>query len=95
MRLRIDYVGDVARAYVGDQLIDDNFYFGRPWEIGLKRFAPEVLEKGLTIKILPLRKELPVYLPEDHRPTFDDKGEALELRGVDAVPLYETRLTAG
>lgn len=28
--LRIDYVGDVARAYIGGRLIDDDFYYGRP-----------------------------------------------------------------
>jgi hypothetical protein len=94
LRLRVNYVGDVARAYIGDRLIDDNFYFGPPWEISLKRFAPEVLEKGLTIKVLPLRKDLPVYLPEDQRPTFDAKGEALELRQVEAAPVYEMPLTA-
>ncbi|MFV0337701.1 MAG: hypothetical protein ACK5LK_05600 [Chthoniobacterales bacterium] len=48
--LRIHYTGDIARAYIDDRLVDDDFYFGRPWEIGLWRFVPEVFEKGITIK---------------------------------------------
>jgi beta-galactosidase len=58
--LRINYTGDIGRAYLGDRLISDDFYVGRVWEIGLKRFSPEALEKGLTLKVLPLRKDAPV-----------------------------------
>jgi beta-galactosidase len=51
--LKIDYVGDVGRAYLDGSLIADHFYFGRAWEIGLKRFAPDVLAMGLVLKFLP------------------------------------------
>jgi len=66
--LQVDYVGDAARAYLGDRLVADDFYYGRVWEIGLKRFAPEVLEKGLTLKFLPLRLDAPVYIEAQRRP---------------------------
>jgi hypothetical protein len=86
--LKIDYTGDVARASLGERFIEDDFYTGLPSNIGLNRFAPEVLEKGLTIKVLPLRKDLPIYLEPQAVPTFDGKGEALDLRGITAVPEY-------
>jgi len=92
--LRIDYVGDIARAYLGGRLIDDDFYFGRPWEIGLSRFAPEILEKGLTIKILPLRRDAPIYLPKDRWPPFDDSGQAGTIRGIAADTEYEVVIPA-
>ena len=91
--LRIDYAGDIGRALVGDRLVDDDFYFGRPWEIGLSRFAPEVLEKGLTVKILPLRRDAPIYLPKDRWPAFDASGQAAEIRSVTAEPLYEVAVS--
>ena len=97
VRLRVNYVGDVARAYVGDRLIDDNFYFGAPWQIGLRRFAPEVLTKGVTLKVLPLQTNAPIYLPEECRPTtqrFGDHGTALTC-DVDARPVYDLRFSVG
>ncbi len=82
--LKIDYVGDVARLYVGDRLVADDFYFGRVWEVGLKRLGAD----RLTLKILPLRKDAPIYLPRDRRPQFDD-DEAVGVRDISAEPEYE------
>jgi beta-galactosidase len=83
--LKINYVGDVARAYIGDRLIDDDFYFGQPWEIGLKRFAPEVLEKGITLKILPKPDNARIYIQQDLRPRIIANGQTAEFNGVDLL----------
>src|SRR5262249_44045780 len=40
--LEIDYTGDVGMAFIKGQLVDDHFYFGQPWRIGLKRFLPRL-----------------------------------------------------
>ena len=37
--LSIEWTGDVARAYVGEQLIADQFWYGRPWEIDVTSAA--------------------------------------------------------
>ena len=61
--LNIDYRGDVARLYVNGQLIDDSFYYGRPFQYALWR-----LPKGcrqLELRILPLQKDMPVYFPRE------------------------------
>ena len=61
--LNIDYRGDVARLYANGQLIDDNFYYGRPFQYALWR-----LPKGcrqLELRILPLQKDMPVYFPRE------------------------------
>ncbi len=92
--LKVKYQGDVARAYVEEQLIDDNFYYGEPWEMGLRNFPAAAMD-GLTIKILPLRKDSPIYLPEDRRPEFDPSGQAINLEGVSADPVYEVQMQAG
>jgi hypothetical protein len=83
--LKINYVGDVARAYIGDRLIDDDFYFGQPWEIGLRRFAPEVLEKGITLKLLPKPDNARIYIQQDLRPRIIANGQTVEFSGVDLV----------
>jgi len=94
VRLKIDYAGDAARAYIGDKLIDDDFFYGRPWELGLNRYAPDVLTKGITIKILPLTAANPAYIQPEVRPRPDGGGAALGLRGVEAVGVYESSIPA-
>lgn len=62
--LRIHWTGDVARAYVGDTLVADQFFSGRPWDIGLDRLPAAALRAhGLRLKLLPLRADAPVYVP--------------------------------
>jgi beta-galactosidase len=87
--LRLDYVGDAGRLYLDGHLIADDFYNGKPWEIGLKRFAPQIFEKSLVLKLLPLRKDAPVYIAPQYRPDFRNASEVLELRGMRAEAEYE------
>ena len=61
--LNIDYRGDVARLYANGQLIDDNFYNGRPFQYALWRLPKEC--KQLELRILPLQKDMPVYFPRE------------------------------
>jgi len=91
--LQIGYKGDVARAYIGSRLINDNFYNGKAWEIGLSRFAPGVLEQGITVKILPLRKDAPIYIAEEHKPEFGDKNEIAQIDNVKFIAEYEAVVT--
>ena len=91
--LRIAYAGDVARIYDGKRLIDDNFYNGIPWEIGLKRFGREGLPGEIALSVLPLRKDAPVYLPKAMWPSFPESGQIAEVRSVRIIPEYEVVLS--
>jgi beta-galactosidase len=93
--LRINYAGDTARAYIGDKWIDDQFYFGPQWEIGLKRFAPDVLAQGITLKVMPLRADDPVNIQPEFRPAMGADGQAIELRGVEIQRQYEMKVEVG
>ena len=33
--VEIDYVGDVGMVFLNGEMVDDHFYFGQPWRIGL------------------------------------------------------------
>ncbi|MDR3710623.1 MAG: beta-galactosidase [Capsulimonadaceae bacterium] len=81
--LRIRYTGDAARLYSGDYLIDDNFYNGAAFEIGLDRYASLVAKGGLTLKILPLRKDAPIYLEGMEKIDFGPDGSIVRLEGVE------------
>lgn len=54
--LRIEYEGDIGYAFIGNKLINDNFFNGQIWEIGLKRYFNELAEKDIYIFISPIRK---------------------------------------
>jgi len=61
--LTISYQGDCARLYADGQLIADHFQYGRPFLYGLWRL-PEGT-KELELRILPLQKDAPIYLPRE------------------------------
>jgi hypothetical protein len=79
--LTIDYIGDVARLYAGDVLLNDNFYNGTPWRISMRRYADAIKSGPLELRILPLRSDAPVYL--GRRPRFD--GQKAELISATAA----------
>lgn len=82
--LRFPYVGDVARVYGDGELLTDNFYNGKAFEVGLKHFAP-VAKQELTIDILPLQKDAPVYYPQTSLPDFSKSRFAVELPRVEVI----------
>jgi beta-galactosidase len=87
--LRINYTGDVARFYAGGKLLTDNFYNGAPWLIGLDRVPCRDWDR-LVLKILPLRNQAPIYLPNGARPAPSPDGQVVKLNEVQTVAEYET-----
>ena len=80
--LRIRYVGDVARLTLNGKLIEDNFYCGREFDLGLNRCAPEILNGDLQLEILPLRQDAPIFLEPKARPDFGADKTLLKLQSV-------------
>ena len=90
--LRIHYQGDVARLLLNGRLINDNFYNGEVFEIGLRRFAPEILTGELTLQILPLQEAMPVYFEPGAKPRFNAEGLALKIERVEVVERVREQL---
>ena len=94
--LEIRYEGDVGRLYSADTLLDDRFYNGLPWRIGLRRFADQISRGPLELRLLPLRSDAPIYLEPRYRPTdFPASGQIVRLVSVRAIPQYELVVGAG
>lgn len=88
--LEVNYVGDIARLYAGDVLLNDNFFNGTPWRISLRRYADALRAGPLELRILPLRRDAPIYLAASHRPrSFPANGQIAAVTSVQAIPVYE------
>jgi beta-galactosidase len=90
--LRIAYTGDVGRLSVNGDLLEDNFYNGLPWMIGLKRFGQTIEGRKLELSILPLRKDAPIFLDMHPRPSFVGNGQIGELESMKLIPQYKFQI---
>jgi hypothetical protein len=90
--VRVRYEGDVARMYSGGSLLDDNFWNGLPWEVGLAEVgALSRRAQTLQIRILPLPRTYPMFLEDPALLHF--RGASVgSLLGVDLIPRYRLRV---
>ena len=91
--LEVRYTGDIARLYSGTTLLDDDFATGRPWRIGLARYAAELARGPLTLRVMPLRGDAPVYIPTQPPPR--DRAQVAEVQSVRVEPAYDFVEDAG
>jgi len=75
---------DIGRLYRGTRLLHDNFFNGTTWEVGSKQFAPDVFSNGIYLKILPLRKDAPIYLPKSSWPEFKEESQVAKVNSITA-----------
>ena len=88
--LRINYVGDVAMAFMKGQLVQDEFYHGEPWSIGLKRYYNDLKSNPLTFYFRPLQSDAPFLrdLPKQVVPDFTN-GSVVDIKDVQVIPEYK------
>jgi beta-galactosidase len=84
--LRIHYAGDAARVLQDGSLVDDNFWNGLPWTVGLREIGDQS-GGTLELKVLPLPKVYPMYLERGGELQFHG-DRAVGLEGVELVPQY-------
>ncbi len=78
--LQIDYAADCARIYADGQLVQDNFWNGKPMLVRLSQLHG----KRVELRILPLRKDAPIYLQTEQRKLLQEaEGDILlQLKGI-------------
>jgi hypothetical protein len=85
--LRIRYIGDVARIKLDGKLLDDNFYNGREFDLGLKRYG--ILDGELRLEILPLRNAAPIFIEEKAKPDFGDAESLAKPLSAEIINRHE------
>ena len=71
--LKIDYAGDCARVYADGKLVMDNFWNGKPMLVRMSDLAGKKVE----LRILPLRKDAPIYLQKEQKEILDNSQAVL------------------
>ena len=95
--MRVNFAGDTGMAFIDGEMVDDHFYSARPWEIGLKRFLPQLLEnkKEMIFVFHPMTAESTSLqdLPADIQLHFaEGQKNYLAVDGVKFIPEYEAIL---
>lgn len=84
--LQITYRGDVARIYADGQLVEDNFWNGKPMLVRLS----DLIGKKVELKILPLGKDYPIYLQKEQKAELNKASNGL-LLSLDSIQVVERR----
>ena len=94
--LKISYQGDVARLYRGQQFLDDSFWNGVPWTIGLREIVRDwrAANTDLELRILPLPRKYPMYLEKTGEFDLSTVGFADSVTGIQIVPQYQLKVLA-
>jgi beta-galactosidase len=82
--LTIDYLGDAARLYADGQLVDDHFFDGEPWLVGVDRFASAGRWPTLELAIL-AAGDLPVFIEPAARTRLAMASSTADLCSARAV----------
>lgn len=87
--LKVDYTGDVAFAFLGDGMVQDHLWHGRPWIIGLGRHRTALAHEDLSFYFRPLHKNAQFLgdMPKQLLPDFS-KGPVLDVRDMTLIPEY-------
>lgn len=80
--LEINYEGDCARVYADGKLVEDNFWNGKPMLVRVS----DLVGKNVKLRILPLRKDAPIYLQKEQKAILDAADNyLLSLSGVRVI----------
>lgn len=92
--LQIDFTGDIGRLFDGTRLADDWYYSGYGWQVGMKALAANgKTPNELSLAVLPLRADAPVYIPKEARPDFGAQSQIARVNSVSLVPVYRLTVT--
>ncbi|HVS73673.1 MAG TPA: hypothetical protein VHQ47_20795 [Phycisphaerae bacterium] len=91
--LRLHYTADVARLYLDGKLLTDNFYNGTPFDLSLKRFAPQIYKGQLLLKLIPLQKNAPIYIQKEDQPDFAGKNSICTVQPPELLETHTLTFT--
>lgn len=92
--LTINYTADVAMAFINGRLVADDFYYGQPWTVGLKKFMQPSLPE-IVLYLRPIYKDAKFLndLPASAIPDFKNNNSFLQLKSVNIAAEYNVKVS--
>ena len=92
--MQVDYTADVAMAFLNNQMVQDEFWHGTPWMIGLNRHAHHLKDKDMVFYFRPMYQGHTCLrdLPSELQPDFSESAQVLDIRSISIVPQYRVSL---
>lgn len=93
--LNVNYKGDRAMAFNNGKLVADHFYYGEPWEIGLKKFNIDERSGDLQFFFHPMYNKADYLVDFDKEKLFGSTSisQLLEVDGINVLPEYKAYIT--
>jgi len=92
--LNIDYTGDSGMSFINGQLVADHLFYGKKWDIGLKRFLDSTIADEMVLYFRPLYKDAPFYqdFVSDIIPDFKNTSKFFNLNDIQFIPEYKVMI---
>lgn len=90
--LNIRYAGDVARLYSGSRLLDDNFWNGTTWQLGMQPWKDDINRGPLRLLILPAPRHSRIGNTGRGTEALRHKAQILH---ISVTPQYELSVPLG
>lgn len=91
--LVLDYVGDAARLHANGALVDDHFYDGEPWSVGVDRLAAGGRWPELELVIVAAQADPPIFMEAAARRRLAATGGGAELTLAEVLLSRTSRLS--
>jgi hypothetical protein len=91
--LGINYIGNAARLYDGDTLLDDNLYKGTPFDVGLWRISASHYA-NLRLRILPYTNNLAAIVPPEVRDRLAKSQGHMNAVSLTVTEQFESQIGA-
>jgi len=88
--IRINYIGDTGMSFMNGELIDDQFYYGQPWIIGLKKFYDLPQHTRMNFYFRPMYRDASylVDLKKEAIPDFSKAQSSLKINNIEPILEY-------
>jgi hypothetical protein len=96
--LTANYIGDTGMDFFNGELVDDNFYNGIPWQVGLRKFITNPAKPGqMVFYFRPMHKNATYLLDLEpypqYIPDFGKSQSYIKVQGFTFTPQYKTTIT--
>jgi beta-galactosidase len=88
--IRINYIGDTGMCFMNGELVDDQFFYGQPWIVGLKKFYDLPQHSLMNFYFRPMYSNASylVDLKKESIPDFKRGQSYIKINDIATIPEY-------